>query len=119
MKEPNGSIGVGVPVHRISDPHCIPLPSRRPRVTWRLTELPGPAVSMDASLDEPCRTSGVLRERAISIFPSIGKFGSKHPAGIQVVMGDGAVRAITSTVEAAVLRRVCMRNDREVVSLPN
>ncbi|MDX1947688.1 MAG: DUF1559 domain-containing protein [Pirellulaceae bacterium] len=45
-------------------------------------------------------------------------FGSRHPAGINVVLVDNSVRMIPFTVDATVFRNFCVRNDGNVLALP-
>jgi prepilin-type N-terminal cleavage/methylation domain-containing protein len=47
------------------------------------------------------------------------RFGSKHPAGINAMFGDGSVRMIRYTVDPEVFMRVCHRADRGTVNLDN
>jgi prepilin-type processing-associated H-X9-DG protein len=44
------------------------------------------------------------------------KFGSWHPGVCQFVFCDGSVRAIRTSIDTANLRRLAVRNDREVIS---
>ncbi len=43
------------------------------------------------------------------------QFGSSHPAGMNAVMSDGAVRIIRYQAPAEFFRRLCVRNDLEMV----
>ena len=45
-------------------------------------------------------------------------FGSRHPAGINVVMVDGSVHHIPWEVDAATFRNLCIRFDGNPVTLP-
>jgi prepilin-type N-terminal cleavage/methylation domain-containing protein len=55
--------------------------------------------------------------------PSVGgdgfwarKFGSAHPGICQFVFCDGSVRAISVSIDTANLRRLAVRNDKEVIT---
>lgn len=48
---------------------------------------------------------------------SVPVFGSYHPAGSNFSMGDGSTHFIPAATDEDVLRRLCSRNDGEVVSL--
>ncbi|MCG8449283.1 MAG: DUF1559 domain-containing protein, partial [Pirellulales bacterium] len=51
----------------------------------------------------------------LAIFMS---FGSWHPGGCNVALGDGSVRTLDAAVDTVVLGRLCNRADGEIVSLP-
>jgi prepilin-type N-terminal cleavage/methylation domain-containing protein/prepilin-type processing-associated H-X9-DG protein len=48
--------------------------------------------------------------------PNVGsnRFGSSHPTGFNVCMGDGSVRYISFQVNSVVFNRACVRNDGRV-----
>ena len=46
------------------------------------------------------------------------RFGSSHPAGIQVVAGDGSVQIISYGIDAEVFRRLCQRDDHQPAEFP-
>jgi len=46
------------------------------------------------------------------------RFGSSHPTIFDGVLGDGSVRAFSFTIEPETLRRICVRNDNQPVTLP-
>jgi prepilin-type processing-associated H-X9-DG protein len=48
----------------------------------------------------------------------LNQFGSSHPVGVNVVMGDGSVRHVRYNPDSTVFRRVCVRNDGNVAN-PN
>jgi prepilin-type N-terminal cleavage/methylation domain-containing protein len=45
------------------------------------------------------------------------RFGSSHPTGFQVVMGDGAVRFVPYTIDELIFHRLGYKNDNETASL--
>ena len=45
-------------------------------------------------------------------------FGSVHRGGAQFSMSDGATRVVSYTVDRTVFNRLCQRNDRQPVQLP-
>jgi prepilin-type N-terminal cleavage/methylation domain-containing protein/prepilin-type processing-associated H-X9-DG protein len=45
------------------------------------------------------------------------RFGSAHPGAFNALFADGSVRAIRYTVNVTVFRRVCVRNDGQVLNL--
>jgi prepilin-type N-terminal cleavage/methylation domain-containing protein/prepilin-type processing-associated H-X9-DG protein len=45
----------------------------------------------------------------------LSSIGSEHPGGANVVMSDGSVRFLTNSLAQAVLTRLCVRNDGEVL----
>lgn len=45
------------------------------------------------------------------------RFGSSHPAGINVVLADGAVRTIRFAIDPICFMRACVRNDGQAVNL--
>lgn len=47
------------------------------------------------------------------------RFGSMHPAGCNVVLGDGSVRNIRFTVASDLFWRICVRNDGEPINWNN
>jgi prepilin-type N-terminal cleavage/methylation domain-containing protein len=47
------------------------------------------------------------------------KFGSAHAGTSQFVFGDGSVRAIAVSIDTVNLRRLAVRNDGEIVTLPD
>ncbi len=46
------------------------------------------------------------------------RFGASHPAGFQVVMGDGAVKFIPYVVDELLFHRLGYRNDNQAASVP-
>ncbi|MEO8494766.1 MAG: DUF1559 domain-containing protein, partial [Planctomycetota bacterium] len=46
------------------------------------------------------------------------RFGSRHPAGFNVVMVDGSVQHISWEIDEAVFRNLSIRNDGNPVTLP-
>lgn len=46
------------------------------------------------------------------------RFGSSHPEGFQVVMGDGAVKFISFTVNELLFHRLGYRNDNQSATVP-
>jgi len=74
-------------------------------------------------LDRPATDRGPSPDIAVTdptIFPDINsglfQFGSSHPKGINVVMGDGAVRFIRFSPNPKAFLRYCVRNDGEQCS---
>ena len=57
------------------------------------------------------------RDYASSATKASERFGSSHPTGINVVLGDGAVRMIRFEVDPVCFMRACVRNDGQTVSL--
>lgn len=65
-----------------------------------------------------------LAQSPTDVTPSAGvvdgifarKFGSYHPGVCQFVFVDGSVKAIRNTIDTANLRRLAVRNDREVIT---
>jgi prepilin-type N-terminal cleavage/methylation domain-containing protein len=49
--------------------------------------------------------------------PDVGsnRFGSSHPSAFQAALADGKVRSISYDIDRALFRRLCVRDDREVV----
>jgi prepilin-type N-terminal cleavage/methylation domain-containing protein len=47
------------------------------------------------------------------------RFGSSHPNGLQVVMGDGAVKFIPFVVDELLFHRLGYRNDNQTASVPD
>jgi prepilin-type N-terminal cleavage/methylation domain-containing protein len=52
-------------------------------------------------------------EKAGSLF--VGGFGSYHPGGVNICLGDGSCRFISQTAEATVLRQLGNRSDGEIM----
>ena len=52
-----------------------------------------------------------------AVGPHIWKFGSSHVGGIHMVLCDGSVRNLAYNVDLNVMRRICVRDDGEAVSL--
>jgi len=44
------------------------------------------------------------------------QFGSSHPSAVNAVLGDGSVRAIRYNPDPELFRRLCVRNDGQVVN---
>jgi prepilin-type N-terminal cleavage/methylation domain-containing protein/prepilin-type processing-associated H-X9-DG protein len=47
----------------------------------------------------------------------VNAFGSQHPGGANFALADGSVRFVSDSITADNLRRFCIRNDREVLTL--
>lgn len=47
------------------------------------------------------------------------RFGSSHPNGFQVLMGDGAVKFIPFSVDELIFHRLGYKNDNQVASIPS
>jgi prepilin-type processing-associated H-X9-DG protein len=47
----------------------------------------------------------------------INAFGSEHPGGANFALADGSVQFVRDSIDAINLRRLCVRNDGEAVSL--
>jgi len=47
----------------------------------------------------------------------VNAFGSLHSGGANFALADGSVRFVSDTIDAANYRRLCMRNDGELLSL--
>jgi prepilin-type N-terminal cleavage/methylation domain-containing protein len=52
-----------------------------------------------------------------TIHPSIFQFGGSHPGGLQAVFADGAVHMIHYSIDPAIFKRVCSRNDGQAFSM--
>ena len=48
----------------------------------------------------------------------LGRFGSSHPAGINVLLGDGSVRIVSYSVNKLTFHRLGYRNDGQQMELP-
>ena len=46
------------------------------------------------------------------------RFGSRHPAGFNVVMVDGSVQHITWEIDSTVFRNLAVRDDGNPVTIP-
>jgi prepilin-type N-terminal cleavage/methylation domain-containing protein len=53
-----------------------------------------------------------------TIHPDIFQFGGSHPAGVQAVFADGAVHLVPYTIDPAVFRKLCSRNDGQAPDSP-
>lgn len=51
--------------------------------------------------------------------PGDDRFGSSHPAGMNIALVDGSVRMIPFNIDATIFRNLGRRGDSQVVSLPN
>ncbi len=47
----------------------------------------------------------------------VNAFGSQHTGGANFALADGSVRYVQNAIDAVNLRRLCMRNDAEILSL--
>lgn len=47
----------------------------------------------------------------------ICSFGSRHTGGANFALADGSVRLVRDGIDAVNLRRLCVRNDGEVLNL--
>ena len=51
--------------------------------------------------------------------PRVLSFGSFHPAVCNFTFGDGSTTALSNTIDQETLRRLCSRNDGQVVTIPD
>jgi hypothetical protein len=54
-----------------------------------------------------------------NINAGLHQFGSSHPAGVNVVLGDGSVRHIRFNPDPTAFQRFCIRNDGATVNANN
>ena len=55
------------------------------------------------------------RQRLDGLSNEVQRFGSAHPGGFQVAMGDASIRTINYVIDLPTMRDLCIRNDGQVV----
>ena len=88
--------------------------ARPAATTSRGTTPAGTRTTSASARRSPSRTP-CTRRRSPPTFWSV-RFGGPHPGVFNAVMGDGSVRTISYTIDAANWMRICLINDGEVIT---
>jgi prepilin-type N-terminal cleavage/methylation domain-containing protein len=85
---------------------------------------PGGKILFELADDEPVAAKGAIAQTGASISAApeqdsptfVGSFGSSHPGGQNVAMGDGSVRLLRTSMGTTIAKRLANRADGELLS---